>query len=163
LERIAKVGIGALLSAILALAGTAWAELSITATGLWSETIDEADLASDPGSDLTSTYESPTDQVSLDITGAVDDLDAWRVDVTRFDATWHANLHLDLRRTSDGSGSGSISGGSSYQEVSETYQSLFSGSGDRTSINIQLRLTGVSVQVPSATYSTTVHYTIVDN
>jgi hypothetical protein len=163
LERLAKVSVGILLSATLTVAGTARAAISITSIGFWAETIDATDLAAGPGSDLEDTYESAADQVSLDISGATGDSDAWRVDVRRVDSAWHADLHLHVQRTSDGSGGGSISGGSSYQEIGESYQSFFSGSGDRNQIDLRLKITGVSVQVPAAAYSSAVYYTVVDN
>lgn len=164
MERIAKVSIAILLSAILPVAESSWAAISITAAGFWSDTIDETDLVAGPGSNIIDTHESAADQVSLDVTGTIDPPDTWRVDVRRVDSTWHTNLHLHLKRTSDGGGPpGSISGGTSYQEVTDTYQSFFSGAGDHTGINVQLKMTGVSVAVPAATYSSTVYYTIVDN
>lgn len=163
MERLAKVSFAILLSAILPVAGTSWAAISITAAGFWADIIDETDLVGGPGSNLIDTHESAADQVSIDITGTTGDSDAWRVDVKRLDTAWHADLHLHVQRTSGGSGSGSISGGASYQEIGDTYQSFFSGNGDRTGIDLQLKMTGVSVAVPAATYSSTVYYTIVDN
>ena len=143
--------------------GSASAAISISLVGVWSETVDESDLAGGAGSDLISTYESASNQVSIDITGTTGDSDAWRIDVKKTDTSWHSDLHLSLRRTSDGSGSGSITGGTSYQEATDTFTEFFSGSGDRTGINVQLKITGVSVNVPTDTYSTTVYYTVVDN
>lgn len=163
MERLAKVSIAILLSAILPAAGPSWAAISITSAGFWADTIDETDLLAGPGSNLADTHESAADQVSLDITGTTGGSDAWRVDVRRLDTSWHTDLRLHLQRTSEGSGSGSISGGASYQEIGDTYQSFFSGSGDRAGIDLQLKMTGVSVAVPAATYSSTVYYTIVDN
>jgi hypothetical protein len=165
MERKVKISIFSSISAIaivLALWGASWASISVSVVGVWSESVDETDLAGGPGSDLVGTYESSADQVSADISGTTGDLDTWRVDVKESDNTWHGNLHLYLKRTSDGTGSGSISGGGSYMEVSDTYVEFFGGGGDRTGIHLQLKIMGVSVGVPAEAYSTTVSYTVVD-
>ncbi len=142
---------------LLAAATVTWA-ISINATGQWDLTIDSSDLQAGPGSDLNPSYSSAVDQVILDIIAAGN----WGVDVNKSDSNWHSNLHLNVKRTSDGTGAGTISGGSAYQEITGTNQSLFSGSLDRNTINIQLQLTGVSITVPPDNYSTTVTYTVAD-
>jgi hypothetical protein len=165
MERKVKIGIFLSLSAIapfLAFSGVSSAAISISAIGTWSETVSDADLAGGPGSDLVGTYESAADQVSMDISGATDDSDTWRVDLKKTDTAWHSNLHLYLKRTSGGSGSGSVSGGQSYLEATDTYAEFFNGSGSRAGINIQLRITGVAVGIPADAYSTTIYYTVVD-
>jgi hypothetical protein len=136
--------------------------MDIVALGSWSETIDTGDLVGGAGGTLTSTYESSLDQVSMGIqnTAAVDD--SWRVDVRRLDINWLTDCTLSLRRSSDGTGSGSISGGTSYQVVGTTDAALFSGAGDRDGIDLQLKLEGLSIQVTPDTYSTTVIYTLID-
>ncbi|TET45598.1 hypothetical protein E3J62_07380 [candidate division TA06 bacterium] len=138
------------------------ADISITASGDWTRTIDANDLQSGAGSDLTSTYESATDQVTIDISGTLGDLDNWRVDVARIDFAWHSDLHQYIKRTSDGTGGGSISGGTSYQEVINTWQTFFSGSGDRSNIAVQLKLTGVSIQIPVNNYSAMIFFMVID-
>jgi len=137
--------------------GICWA-VNITITGSWAETIDASDLQAGAGSDLIDTYESASNTVAIDIITPTN----WRVDVKKSDTNWHANFQLYVRRTSDGSGSGSISGGTSYQEITDTDQSFFNGTLDRSNITGQLELTGVSVQIPVDTYTTTVYYTVVD-
>ena len=135
------------------------AAISITVTGSWTQTIDASDLQAGAGSDLIDTYESASDAVSIDISQTGGD---WRVDVKKVDTNWHSNFQLSVRRTSSGTGSGTISGGTSYQEVTDTDQSFFNGTKSRDGINVQLKLSGVSVQIPPDTYSTTVYYTVVD-
>ncbi len=147
---------------LVLIAGTSHAAISITATGIWFETINSADLQAGAGSDLTSAYESAADAASISVSGTGGTSDNWRIDVKKTDTTWHSSLHLYVKRTSDGTGSGSISGGTSYQEAADTDQSFFSGAGDRSGADIQLRLTGVSVQIPPDAYSATVYYTVVD-
>jgi hypothetical protein len=132
----------------------------ITVTGSWFLTIDASDLQAGAGSDLIDTYESASNQVTIDISSVGGN--NWRVDVKKVDTNWHSSFHLYVKRTSNGTGSGggSISGGTSYQEVTDTDQSFFSGNRNRYGINVQLKLSGVSVQIPPDTYITTVYYTV---
>ena len=109
------------------------------------------------GSDLTASYESASDQILVDVSAA-----SWRVDIRKADTTWHGNFQLFVRRTSDGIGGNPISGGTTYQEITGTDQSFFNGNDKLRQINVQLKLDNVSLQIPADTYSTTVHYTIVD-
>lgn len=143
---------------ILCTSGICWA-ISITVTGSWSETIDESDLQGGAGSDLIDTYESAANAGIIDISATIGD---WGLDVKKVDTNWHGDFHLYAKRTSDGTGSGSISGGDTYQEVTNTDASFFSGNDDRSNVDIQLQLTGVSIQVPPDIYTTTVYYTVSD-
>ncbi|MFH1313921.1 MAG: hypothetical protein ABIJ00_11950 [Candidatus Eisenbacteria bacterium] len=161
MKRKLNPGLAVYLSALLLVVTVSWA-ISISATGSWTEAVDESDLAGPPGSDLNSTFESASDQISIDITETQGDADEWLVSIKRVDTNWHANLQLYAMRTSDGSGTGSISGGTAYKEVTTGNQSFFSGSGDRAGVGIQQKITGVSIQLDSDTYSTTVYYTLID-
>ena len=148
-----------LLIGLILLCSKAEAPISITVTGSWSETINASDLQAGAGSDLISTYESAAAAGWINITETSGN---WAVDVKKVDTNWHSNLHLHIQRTSDGNGSGSIAGGVSYQELTDIDQSFFSGSDDRSNVNVQLKLTGVSIQVPPDTYTTTIYYTVSD-
>ncbi len=140
---------------------TAYADISITVIGNWSGTIDKNDLLSGAGSDLQSTYTSASGQVSIDIRNVKGINDAWRIDIRKVDNNWSNNLHPYVMRISDGKG-GNVSGGTSYQEVTDINTSFFSGSGMVKGINIQLRLTGASIQIRPSSYSTVLYYTVVD-
>ena len=150
-----------LLAPLFFAAQTAHAAISITVTGAWVETIDKNDLLYGAGSALQSAYTSVSGQVLIDISGTSGSTDAWRIDIRKVDSNWNNNLHPYVMRTSDGTG-GSVSGGASYQEVTDINTSFFSGSGDVTGIKVQLRLTGVSVQIPLSSYSAVIYYTVVD-
>lgn len=149
-----------LIFGIIFLAGKSEA-IDITAVGSWNLYITSADLAAGAGSDLKSDYESVADAVSIDISATAGASDSWRVDVKKVDTDWQGDLILYIKRTSDGTG-GSVSGGTAYQEVTDVGTSFFSGSDDISGIKAQLKLSGVSIQVPIDTYTTTVYYTIVD-
>ena len=136
--------------------------IDITATGSWSRTIDASDLASGAGSDLVGIYESAVNATVLTLLNTTGNTDNWRIDVRRSDSTWHGDFILYIQRTSDGTGGGSISGGLSYTAIGTTDSQFFSGAGDRSSVNLQYKLTGMSVSIPPNTYSTTVVFTVVD-
>ncbi|MDI3543419.1 MAG: hypothetical protein PWP57_1024 [Candidatus Atribacteria bacterium] len=125
--------------------------ISIAATGGWSETIDKDDLVSGAGSDLKSSYESASGATLLTISGCTGDTDTWKVRVSRTDYNWHSNFVLYVRRGED-----------DYQAITTTDSDFFSGAGDTANIALQYKLTGMSVQIPPATYSTTITYTVVD-
>ena len=131
----------------------------ISAVGGWSETIDSADLVSGPGSGLTDTYESLSGASTL----AVSYGGSWRVDICRADTWWSPDFSLYVIRSSDGTGAGSISGGLSYLEISTVDTEFITGSQDRSGIDAKYRLTGMSVGISPATYSTTVTFTILAN
>lgn len=161
LEPLLRIGLVVLLPVLMG-RGPAAAAISITCTGSWTETIDRADLQGGPGSDLNSDYESSSGTGAIDITGTAGDFDTWRVDVRRTDASWDSRLSLYVRRTSDGTGTGPISGGTAYQAITATNASFFEGGGDHTNVTIQLRLSGMSYAIPAANYTTTVVLTVVD-
>jgi len=137
----------------------------ITVTGTWTLTITEANLQNGPGSDLTDTYVSNANQVYVSIQKSGVGWFTnwyWRVDVRKSDSHWHGNFHLDVLRSGNGFGFGTITGGTSYREITDVDQSFFSGSRHRILIGLQYRLRGVSVQIPTDTYTTTVIYTVVE-
>ena len=142
--------------AVLAQAVCVSAAPSITVTGSWSQTIGSASLSAAAGSDLVGTYTSAADQVLLDLSDP-----RWRVSVQRVDAFWHSNLNLYVQRTSNGSTpNGTISGGTAYQSVTTSAQSFFTGTKNFSNIAVQIQLSGVSLQVPPATYTTGLTFTI---
>jgi len=152
---------GAALLAILLLteAAMGWGTLSITVTGNWTVNITQANLAGGAGSDLTDTYTSATDQVSITLTTQKKN-DPWTVSVNMTTASWHPTLTLWARRTANGTGAGTISGGTTYIQLTSTDQTFFTGTMDRTNVRVEYQLRNVSLTVPQGTYTTTVTYTI---
>jgi hypothetical protein len=150
------------LIAVLMLAGKAQA-IDISAAGGLNRTIGSSDLVSGAGSALAGDYESPASASSIDVFNCADNSDNWRIDVSRSGGTWSGDFTLQVRRTSDGSGGGSVSGGISYIAVGTTAGQFFSGGGNRNGMNVQYKLSGVSLQIAPGTYATTVIYTVVDS
>jgi hypothetical protein len=136
--------------------------VSITAIGGVSRVIDSSDLIAGAGSDLHDTYESPVDATAIEILDCAGTAEGWRVDVSRSDVEWNNNLVLYVRRTSNGVGDGTISGGGEYQEVTSSPSALFSGVNNRQFIYVQYKLAGESVQVPIDRYISNVTFTVVD-
>jgi len=133
---------------------------TITVTGNWSLIIGLSDLQGGAGSDFNPTYESAVDQIIIDIQGKK--TTNWRVDVSKDDITWDSRMLLYVRRTSDGTGPGSISGGLTYQQITEVDQEFFRGGKNRQNIHVQLKLDGITVGIPTGTYTTTVYYTVIE-
>ncbi len=144
-----------------ALTSTA-AAIDITVVGSWTEFIDQADLRGGPGTNLVGTYTSMTNVNIVAITNTTGRTDNWQVDIKRVDTSWDGSLSLSARRTSSGSGTGRITGGTSYLQLTTSDQAFFSGRGDRSNVSIQLRVTGASLTLSPNQYITTVQYTVID-
>ncbi len=138
------------------------AAVDVSVTGNWSVAVGSGDLTNGPGSDLEAIKESSAGQATIDVSAAASSDDQWRIDVSRLDSVWPSSVALQVRRNSDGSGSGSISGGTSYVATGASATTFFSGSGNRSSIGLQLEITGLSTAVTPDAYSTTLIYTVVD-
>lgn len=132
----------------------------ITVTGSWSLTIGLGDMQGGAGSDFNPTYESAADQISIDIKGKK--VADWRVYVSKVDITWDNRMLLYVRITDPGTGPGSLSGGSTYQQITDTDQEFFSGGKNRQDIKAQLQLDDMTVEIPQNTYITTVYYTVIE-
>ncbi len=136
--------------------------IDISVEGVWNEAIDESDLVAEAGSDLIDTYESAANAAGLTVSGCADNSDNWRVDVRRTDGVWDGDFTLYVKRTFDGEGTGSISGGLSYIEVTTADTIFFSGADDRNAINLQFKLIGMSINVSPTNYNTLITYTVID-
>jgi hypothetical protein len=137
--------------------------IDLSAAGGWNQSVDQSDLVSGPGSELIEVYESTTGGTVVDVSGCTGDSDNWRIDVRRIDdGGWHGDFVLYLKRTSDGDGNGVVWGGLAYVEVTETDTELFSGAGNRSGIDLQYKLTGISTGVSPDDYSQTIIFTVVD-
>ena len=132
----------------------------ITVTGSWSLTIGLGDMQGGAGSDFNPTYESAADQINIDIKGKK--IADWRVYVSKGDITWDNRMLLYVRITDPGTGPGSLSGGSTYQQITDTDQEFFSGGKNRQNIEVQLQLDGMTVEIPQGIYTTTVYYTVME-
>ena len=145
----------------MAIATTPVHSIDITLTGSWTENINYLDLSAGPGSDLEPDYESAIDQVLVDISNTLGGGDLWRIDIRKSDISWSADMYVHVKRTSSGTG-GSTAGGTTYLQLSGIDQQFFTGSDDVTGIDIQYKISGVSVNITPAIYTTNIIYTVVD-
>lgn len=98
----------------------------------------------------------------INITGTNGSADAWQVRVRKNGVSRLQGVTLYVKRTEDGSGSGTVRGGTSYTAVETSDVDFFDGCGDRTGITVQYKVSGISVNVPPGTYSTVITFTVVD-
>ncbi|MFO7889388.1 MAG: hypothetical protein R6V04_03515 [bacterium] len=137
-----------------------WAQADVTVTGYWALNITAADISGGPGSPLNDTYESLIDQILIEIGGRrVFD---WIVYVRRSDVIWNSDFCLNIKRTGEGQGGGTVTGGTAYQEITTVDTEYLQGSKKLKNIPNQLQLKLLSGVVDSRTYQTTVIYTVID-
>lgn len=142
-------------SCLLAAFAGAAAAADIDVTGHWSRIVNRADLIDGAGTDIVGSIESPPAVATLDITGTADA--PWTVLVAMEDVGWPPDASVSVRRSGNDSG---ISGGASYLPIDGTSRVFFSGTGDRTGIQIQIRVAGVDIHTAPALYSVTITYSV---
>jgi hypothetical protein len=145
------------LTAAIALLVIEASAMDIASSGDWTRTINAADLTGGAGTDLNSEYDSPVGITSINISNGTG---SWQVTVRRDTSSWPAGLHVWVRRTSDGTGTGSISGGAGYVEITTLDTVVFSGAEARNNVALQFRVTGLSKNVTPDTYVSSVIYTV---
>jgi hypothetical protein len=151
---------------VLILFGTASQAQTLTVGGTnWTVPITSITEA---GTNYTATYESAANQILLAVSVPLL-LGNAKISVHyQGNPTWNNSLILSAKRTGNGTTLCvlcSISGGSSYQQITLTDVELFRiqavlALASYSNIPIQLELTGVSVTIPAATYNSTVVFTI---
>ena len=137
--------------------------ISLKVTGKWDMILRPTDLTGGAGTDYQNPFESAVDEVKLTISKTAGPTAPWRIDIRKTDITWDPSLTLNVKRSSDGTGDGTISGGTSYLSVTSTDQQLFTGTGDRSQIGLQYQIGGFSVNnINMTTYDTTIYITVVE-
>jgi hypothetical protein len=129
----------------------------LTSTGDWTENVNASYLVSGAGSDLPAAIQSISGTTVLSIANAPG---SWRVKARRSPGNWDGNLGVWVKRSSDGSGSGTIAGGEVFVELGATDVEIFSGSGARSSISLQFRLTGLTCGASPDTYTSSIIFTV---
>ncbi|MBN1697940.1 MAG: hypothetical protein JW881_10540 [Spirochaetales bacterium] len=126
-------------------------------TATWTVTIDTVTA----GTDVTDSYYTTDTQYYFSM---INPKNNYRIDMERTTGSWNANLSICVMRTTDGSGSGTISGGTSYIEITDSVATFFTGSDARNDVYIKYRIDGVTVpDLAATTYTSTITYTGVDN
>jgi len=137
------------------------APLSLTESGSWNAgSFGIAQLTGAAGTNFTATQTSSANAVLMTIANTT--LTGWNITVRKVDTTWNAGLHAFVRRTGAGTGTGTVAGGLTYQEITGTDLAFLSGTNNKASIPLQFQLTGLSVTVGAGLFSTTVFYTLTE-
>jgi len=127
--------------------------------GPWSLSIGAAHLEAGPGTDIVSPVASDVFIAVLAIsnTGGAN----WSLRIAREgnESQWPPGVTVSLRR-SGGSAESGLSDGLSYRTLTSDLQPFFSGTGDYASVEILLRLDGVTVQTPPGFYSLAIRYAV---
>ena len=144
-------------------------DLYLSDTNRWSTTVLSTDVT-EAGSDFQGTYTSNSDEKELNVEWDQRQSAGfyWHVSVRKVDSSWDDTLpaKIYVQRTGDGtkvnwgSSGAYITGGTSYLQITDTYQSFFSGYKGWDYIPIQYQLRNVSVVMPVRTYRTTIYYTL---
>jgi len=149
------VGLGVLLAARQADAA------DIIVTGTVVQVSQVGDLLPGLGSSRTVVYLTGKDQILLSVCSLAGGSGTWRVDVRRDAGDWPKGMKLEVRRTGDGMGEGSVVGRQGFVEVGTTYRTLCSGRGDRTNIPLQVRISGCPLDLDVGTHVTSITYTVI--
>ena len=145
--------------AVLLLTIPSWT-IDLRLTGSWTLMVDLSDMQGPAGSELAPEYESTQDESKIKVNKAKNKY--WAVDIRKEDINWHTDLRFYVRRTSDGRGKGWVAGGLIYIESTGTDSQLITGFHDMDLIYLQFKLTGVSTNLSSDTYSANIIYTLTE-
>lgn len=144
--------------------------LAISSTTRWTTTVATTNVT-EAGNDFTGTFTSATNLKTLSVTNGNANSTAekngynWSISVKKVDTTWDNTAKIFVKRTGNGtarstSRTSTITGGTVFLQVSDTYQTFFTGYRGSTVIPIQCELRGVSVVMVSQTYDTTISYLV---
>jgi hypothetical protein len=136
--------------------------LSFIVTGAWTLEIGADDLAGTTGSDFVSTHLAAVDELVIEVSEAVDQFEQWYIDAHIVETNWPAGCSLEVVRTSDGAGIGTISGGTTLLTLGDTAAPFFEGTGNRTSVFVRIVLTGMTVVVGADLYIADIVFTLRD-
>ena len=156
--------------AISALVVCSWqmkGQLVISQVSNWQEDLDATDLSTpeEAGADLNSTLETVANYNQLDILNVATTQD-WKITVSKSDINWPAAFIPYVQRTSNGvpcgtcSGVNTITSPTGYMQVTNLEQDFVFGSGEVTDIDVQFRVTGISLTVDADNYSTEIIFTL---
>lgn len=129
----------------------------LTSMGDWAETVTATNLVAGAGSDLQPQFESISGVTMLTISNSPG---PWILRARLSGTGGHGDVTVQVKRTSTGSGTGSIDGGTTYTELTGLDSEIFSGTESRGSISLQFKLTGLSCHVSPDTYLSSIIFTV---
>lgn len=130
----------------------------------WTGVVSSREIL-EAGLDYSGTITSAPNQTTINFNGGKMP-ESYYITVQKNDNGLDAGLSLWVRRTGEGNGSpfATVSGGTTYMQVTDTGEILYSGrnakGGTRRHVPIQYQFRGISVLMPVKTYSINVIYTI---
>ncbi len=144
--------------------------LALSSTTSWTTTVPATNVT-EAGNDFTGTYTSATNVKTLGVTNGNKNSAAevngyyWTIYVRKVDITWDNTAKIYTQRTGSGTPrstlrTSTVTGGTTYQQITDTNQTFFTGYRGSTAIPIQYQLQGVSVVMAVKTYTTTIYYTV---
>lgn len=156
-----RITIPALIAFLIFLASPLWALGLKVNLNTWNLTVNSSNLGppAEAGQQLTSTYTSATVTSTLTVTGAGNS-QPWRINIRKSDGSWNSQFSLEIERTSDGSGSGTITPDPGFIQVRDTDTVFITGTGNRKDMNCLYRLSNITLLVPPGNYSTTIIFTL---
>ncbi|MCJ7682248.1 MAG: hypothetical protein MUP70_16095 [Candidatus Aminicenantes bacterium] len=125
--------------------------------------IDQSYVSGEAGNEIQDTVLSPINQINISVRQAQGQ--NWEVEIRRVDSVWLPQLQLSVIRHSDGVGINRfswVSGGTQFVPIDEQDSLLFNGWGNRNSMGLQLKLSGLSTSIPAGNYMTTLVYTLIE-
>lgn len=129
----------------------------LTSQGDWVLSVNASHLVTGAGSNFPAQFESLAGVTTLTITNAPGN---WSLKARCVGGHGHGGVAIHVKRTSAGTGSGTINGGTAYVELGANDAELFTGSEARSGISLQFRLTGLSPDVPPAAYFSSIVFTV---
>jgi hypothetical protein len=89
----------------------------------------------------------------------------WILTVKKVDISWSPSLTLQIRRTGDGTGTGTIDAGSLnvWRTIGAVDTELCRGTYNRSNVPGQVQVQGLSVSLGARTLTTTVIFTLTDS
>lgn len=152
---------------------------TISSSGSWTFSRGTADVI-DAGLNLTSTASSgATGETILNFSGL--NQNDIRVDIRKVDSNWDSRLQLTATKFSDGTGSSAFFGffqtnsispvtNAASQLITNLSSPFFTIQTDnfwcsncqRNNVRIRYAIDGISVEIPAATYTTQIQYTIIN-
>lgn len=147
--------------------GQVWSQLVISQVSNWQEDLDATDLSTpeEAGADLNGTLQTASNYNQLDILNVASTQD-WKISVSKSDINWPAAFVPYVQRTANGVPCGSCAGvntitsPSGYLQITNLEQDFIFGSGEVTGIDVQFRVTGISLTVDADNYSTEIIFTL---
>jgi hypothetical protein len=127
------------------------------------------------GSNYTNDYLSPTNLINISVTipGSILFSQGSRVYVSQSPINWPQSLQLFVRRTGDGSACGGctiaenstndfylVTNNASSFMLPRTNVFILGGGGTYSNIPVQIKISGISITLPAATYSTNITFTV---